>query len=112
MKASNSIAAALVAALFAANSLAAEQTWAGRISDSLCGARHEAAAEGQDKLPDGECANACVKGGSKYVFLSGDRKYSIANQNHPDLATYAGENVKVIGELKGDAITISRIERQ
>jgi len=102
---------AVAASLFFDNATA-DQTWSGRISDRLCGAKHEAAAEGQDKMPDGECTNACVRGGSKYVLLSGDRKYQIANQNNPDLATYAGEDVRVIGELKGEVITVSRIERQ
>jgi hypothetical protein len=32
---------------FAATSFAAEQTWTGKISDSICGAKHEEAAEGR-----------------------------------------------------------------
>jgi len=111
MKASIALIGTLVGALLVANAAAADQTWVGRISDSMCGAKHEEAAEGQGKRPDGECTNACVKGGSKYVLVSGEKRYKIANQNMPDLATYAGENVKVIGEMTGDAITISQIER-
>jgi hypothetical protein len=89
---------------------AAEQTWTGQISDSICGAKHEEAAEGQGKLPDRECTQACVRGGSKYVLVSNGKVLPIANQDHKDLATHAGHTVKLTGELKGASITVSKIE--
>jgi len=88
---------------------AAEQTWTGQISDSACGAKHEEAAEGQGKMPDRECTQACVKGGSKYVFVSSGKVLQIANQDDKDLATHAGHTVKLTGELKGASITVSKI---
>jgi len=36
----------------------------------------------------------------------------IANQNQRDLETFAGQPVKVTGELKGDAITIATIDKR
>jgi hypothetical protein len=47
-----------------------------------------------------------VKGGSKFVFVSGDKIYAIANQDQPDLKTYAGADVKLTGELQADGKTI------
>ncbi len=89
---------------------AAEQTWAGQISDSACGAKHEEAAEGQGKMPDRECTQACVRGGSKYVLVVDGKVLQIANQENKDLATHAGHTVKLTGEMKGSAITVSKID--
>jgi hypothetical protein len=89
---------------------AAEQTWTGNIGDSACGAKHEEAAEGQGKMPDRECTQACVRGGSKYVLVADGKVVQIANQDNKELATHAGHRVKLTGELKGNAITVSKIE--
>jgi len=103
--------AIVTAVLFATVApFAAEQTWTGQISDSACGAKHEEAAEGQGKMPDRECTQACVKGGSKYVLVSSGKVLQIANQDNKDLATHAGHTVKLTGELKGASITVSKIE--
>jgi len=101
-------AAALL--LLSALPRAAEQTWIGNISDSACGKKHEEAAEGNGVMPDRECTQACVRGGSKYVLVVDGKVLQIANQDNKDLATHAGHHVKVTGELKGDAITVSKIE--
>jgi hypothetical protein len=105
-------ALALVTLVLAAapRPFAAEQTWNGQISDSACGAKHEEAAEGQGKMPDRECTEACVRGGSKYVLVVDGKVLQIANQDDKDLATHAGHTVTVTGELKGQAITVSKIE--
>ncbi len=71
--------------------------------------KHEEAAEGQGKMPDRECTQACVRGGSKYVLVVDGKVFQIANQDNKDLVTHAGHKVQVTGELKGDAITISKI---
>jgi hypothetical protein len=89
---------------------AAEQTWTGKISDSACGAKHEEAAENQGVMADRDCTEACVRGGSKYVLVVDGKVYQIANQDNKDLATHAGHTVKMTGELKGAAITVSKIE--
>jgi hypothetical protein len=90
--------------------LAAEQTWTGKISDSACGAKHEEAAEGQGVMADRDCTQACIRGGSKYVLVVDGKVLQIANQDNKDLATHAGHAVKITGELKGNAITVSKIE--
>ncbi len=89
---------------------AAEQAWSGNISDSACGKKHEEAAEGNGVMPDRECTQACVRGGSKYVLVVDGTVFQIANQDHKDLATLAGHKVKLTGELKGNAITVTKIE--
>jgi hypothetical protein len=98
--------------LLVASSLAraAEQTWTGKISDSACGAKHEEAAEGQGVMADRDCTQACIRGGSKYVLVVDGKVFQIANQDNKDLATHAGHLVKMTGEMRGSAITASKIE--
>ena len=108
MKTALFLAAALLAGVTV--SFAAEQTWTGKIADSACGAKHEEAAEGQGVMADRECTQACVRGGSKYVLVVDGKVMQIANQDNKDLATHAGHLVKMTGEVKGGAITVSKIE--
>jgi hypothetical protein len=88
---------------------AADQTWTGKISDSMCGVSHKAMEHGDKKMTDRSCTEACVKGGAKYVFTSKGKTYTIANQNDPDLATHAGHTVMLTGNMKGQDITVSKI---
>lgn len=90
---------------------AAEQTWVGEISDSACAMKHESGVENVPPPPANECVANCIRGGSKYVIVVGDKVFQIANQNAAGLATLAGSKVKITGELKGDAVTISKIEK-
>ena len=103
----------IAVAFLSATALAADQTWTGQISDSLCKSKHEEAAEGQGKMADHDCTVACVKGGSKYVLVAADGKvYEIANQDFKDLEKNAGLKIKLSGDLKGSAITVSKIDPQ
>ena len=91
----------------ASGALAADQTWTGKISDSTCGAK-PAAAEYGKKMTARDCTD--VKGGAKYVFATKGKVYQIANQDNADLAMHAGHTVRLTGEMKGDSITVSKIE--
>lgn len=102
MKLALSLAATL--AMGTMGLLAADQTWTGTISDSMCGASH-------GSTPAKACTNGCVKKGSKYVVVVGDKVYGIANQDAPGLAKYAGDNVKVTGKIDGDTITVKKIAK-
>ena len=106
----SSLLVAAFALVAGAAPFAAEQTWTGKISDSACGVKHEEAAEGQGVMADRECTQACVRGGSKYVLVVDGKVMQIANQDNKDLATHAGHAVKMTGELKGNTITVTRIE--
>src|SRR5262245_49690648 len=103
------LAAALLCAAVITTT-AAEQTWTGKISDSACGKKHEEAAENQGVMPDRECTEACVRGGSLYVLVVDGKVFELANQKHADLAKHAGHTVKLTGELNGKSITVSRVE--
>ena len=97
----------LLASLGAATQPDDLQTWKGRISDSICGVKHEPA-EGQP-MTDKECTLATVRGGSKFVFVLDETVYPIANQDQPDLVTFAGDTVKLTGRMKDKVITVTKI---
>jgi hypothetical protein len=60
----------LATMLTSMSGFAADQTWTGKISDSMCGATHKKTAEhGTSNISDRDCALACVKAGGKYVFV-------------------------------------------
>lgn len=104
------LVASLVILVFATPAaFAADQTWTGKISDSMCGVSHTAMRHGDKKMTDRGCTEACVKGGAKYVFTSQGKVYTIANQSDPDLATHAGHTVRLTGAMKGQDITVSKI---
>ena len=88
----------------------AEQTWTGEISDSHCNVEHVPISEGDPVLPSPECVKICLKSAFKYVLAVDDKAYAIANQDFADLAKFAGQEVKLTGDFKGQSITISKIE--
>jgi hypothetical protein len=95
---------------------AAEQSWSGRISDSMCGASHAAMSTGGAKVSDRDCTIACVSyqtaEAPKFVFVSEGKIYPISNQRFGGLARYAGQPITLTGELVNGSITVSRIEKQ
>ena len=98
------------AAMMSAPALAAD-TLKGRISDSMCNAKHMAGEHDGKKTTDRECTEKCVSGGEKYVFVGeGDKIYKIANQDFAGLKTHAGHAVIVAATTKDDTLTVSKIE--
>ena len=85
--------------------LAAQQTWTGQISDSMCGAKHTMAG-----ITDRACTEMCIKNKGKYAFVTGGKVFQIADQNDKALATHAGHTVVLTGAMKGDTVTVSKIE--
>jgi hypothetical protein len=93
------------------SAVAAEQTWTGNISDSMCGAKHNTTAEHSGKkMSDRDCTLACVKEhNAKYVFVSHGKVYNVANQDFAALEEHAGHTVQLTGDISGDTITVSNI---
>jgi hypothetical protein len=54
------------------------------------------------------CAQKCIKGGSPAVLIGEDGTvYKIANQDK--IVAHAGEKVTVVGDVKGDTITVAEV---
>lgn len=99
---------ALLMALAAVMSVAAQQSFTGRLSDSTCAASHQARA---GSLTDRQCLFLCIKALSKWVLVDHHKQViPIANQDAPGLPLYAGRLVKLTGESNGTAIRLTRVE--
>jgi hypothetical protein len=92
----------LAAVVMSAPASAAE--WTGKISDAMCGLKHNEKTTG-----DRECVESCIKRGEAYVFVSGDKIYKIKNQEFAGLKSHAGQTVVLTGEMKDDTVTITKI---
>ena len=109
------IALATATAAFAAAQAQKDQTLTGLITDSMCAQSHDANIEHAKEssgrtMTTKECTVGCVaRRGQKYVLVSQNKVYQIANQSFAALATYAAENVQMTGQLSGDTITVSRV---
>ena len=84
----------------------------GKISDDMCGASHKGMEHGGKQANDRDCTLACVKGGSKYVFVSEGKVYAVENQSFAGLKEHAGHTVQLSGDLSADkkTIKVSKIE--
>jgi hypothetical protein len=90
---------------------ASAETLTGKISDAMCGTSHEAMTEHGKKMSEKQCSVACVEHGSQYVFINGDTVLKVSNQNFAGLKQFAGDRVKLTGEVKGDTVTVAKIEK-
>jgi len=86
-----------------------DQTWKGAISDSNCNGKHAAGEHDGKKMTDTDCTTACIKKDAKYVFVSDGKVYKLANQNSKTIASHAGQQVELVGMMKGDTITATKI---
>jgi hypothetical protein len=102
------LAAAILFA--AAPMVSAAETWTGVISDARCNGKHSKAEHGSQADSDATCVSKCIAGGGKYVFVAGKKTFTIANQDFADLKAHGGHTVVLTGEMKGDSITVSKIE--
>lgn len=87
----------------------APMTWKGEISDSNCAISHQKVTQVHPSLNNRSCTLACVGDGAKFVFVSDGKVFKIANQDLPALTVNAGYTVQLTGDLKDDAITVSKI---
>src|ERR1700675_2885429 len=101
--ASSVLGMALVAAIATSSAWAADTTMTGKVSDAMCGAKHMMAGN------EASCTHECVKGGSKYALVVGDKVYILDSADKAVLGTLsdlAGKSAKVTGEVKGATITV------
>ena len=82
---------------------AAPQTIDGVVTDSMCGKKH--------MLPgktDAQCVQECIKSGSSYALVVGDKLYTLAVKPQT-IAAFAGKRVHIEGSLKDNTITVTAI---
>lgn len=84
-------------------------TLAGVVSDAVCAAAHVWDEHGPP-LTEPECVLQCNKRGAKFVLVTDDEVFEIANQEHPNLDRAAGREVMVQGRIYDGFISISRVD--
>jgi len=80
----------------------AYQPISGVITDSECGARHNKDA----KMSATECTRFCVRNGSKYILVDGEKRYLLTG-NTGELGKLAGQRVTISGSRSGDTIQVN-----
>src|SRR5277367_5314214 len=82
------------------------QTLTGEVSDAMCGAKHEMPGKAAD------CTRGCMKHGSKYALVVGDKVYTLETSDKAaldQLNDLAGEKAKVTGEVDGTTMTVKSV---
>ena len=82
------------------------QAFSGVVTDSRCGARHTSSQQNAS-----ECVRMCVRDGSRYIIVDGDKNYKLAG-NLVQVSQLAGQRVNVTGVLNGDTINVSSASLQ
>lgn len=102
--------ALILTALSASRVVAADHTWSGTVSDSMCGFKHTMSEHGKT-MPDRECTQMCASHGAQYVLVVDGKVYKLRNHD-ADLKTHAGHLVNLTGDLQSDrdTIRVSKIE--
>jgi len=82
------------------------QTLTGEVSDAMCGAKHE--------MPGNAaaCTRGCVKHGSQYALVVGEKVYTLQTSDQAALGKLndlAGAKAKVTGDVDGDTITVKSV---
>ena len=82
------------------------QTLTGEVSDAMCGAKHEMAGKAAD------CTRSCMKHGSKYALVVGDKVYTLETSDKAaldKLDELAGAKAKVTGEVDGTTVSVKSV---
>ena len=83
---------------------AASQSLEGIVSDSMCVKKHMMPGKS-----DAECIKECVKAGSTYVLVVGDKAYSL-KAKPAVVAPFAGKHVQIQGAVKQNAVDVNTIK--
>ena len=75
----------------------------GIVSDTMCGKKHMMSGK-----TDAQCIQECVKSGSSYALIVGDKVYTLVGKPQT-IAPFAGKHVKVEGVLKDHTITVTSV---
>ena len=79
------------------------QTLTGTVSDTHCGAKHA-----MTNVSAAECTRMCVKTGSKYALVVGDKVYTLTGHER-DLDKYAGQTVTLQGAVTGENVKVTSV---
>ena len=76
-------------------------TLEGTVSDAMCGKDHGG-------KPADKCTMGCVKKGSDYALVVGDKVYTLKGKTD-GLDKFAGAKAKVTGKVSGTTVTVDSV---
>jgi hypothetical protein len=83
------------------------QDFAGRVTDAMCGAaQHNMVGKGAD------CIRGCIRRGSRYALVVGDKVYALDTNDKGALAELdklADHQATVTGQVKGNVIAVASV---
>jgi hypothetical protein len=82
---------------------ATSQSMDGVVTDSMCGKKHMMPGKS-----DAQCTQECIKSGSSYALVVGDKVYALAGKAQT-IAQFAGKRAHVEGNLNNSTITVTSI---
>ena len=95
----------MIVGLSVSTAFAAGKSYTGTVSDAMCGTKHMGSAA--------ECTRACVKKGSKYALVVGDKVYTLDTSDKAALDALdkqAGAKATVTGTEKDSTITVTSVK--
>ena len=86
------------------------QTFTGKVSDAMCGAKHMEG--GLAPAAPAACVRACVQKGAKFALVVGDKVYTLDTSDKAaldQLNKLAWEQATVTGTATGDTISVKSV---
>ena len=83
------------------------QTFTGKVSDAMCGAKHTEAG-----IAPADCVRACVQKGANYALVVGDKVYTLKTSDKAaldELNKLAWEQANITGTASGDTISVKSV---
>jgi hypothetical protein len=87
--------------------VAAGNTFTGKVSDAMCGAKHT-----EGGIAPADCVRACVQKGAKYALVVGGKVYTLDTSDQATLDKLnklAWEDAKVTSSANGDSISVESV---
>lgn len=82
----------------------AKRTLTGVVSDAMCGKTHD-----MKGMSDAQCTRMCVKGGSAYALVVGDKVVELRGDSS-ELYKYAAQKVTVSGTMHGKDLLVDSVK--
>jgi len=79
------------------------KTLTGTVSDAMCGAHHM-----EKGKTAAECTRDCVKQGTKYALVVGEKIYTLEG-HEPELDKVAGMKATIKGRVSGETLTVQSV---
>jgi hypothetical protein len=96
------VAAFILASALVAVAADKPQSFTGTVTDAMCGASHQMSGS------PAECLKSCIKGGSAYALVVGDKVYKLQGKTDGIEAIGDGK-ATVTGTVKGNTIEVETV---